>query len=335
MKTTWYRIILATILFLGPTLTYAQASVQTLIINLVSFLQTIVLPALLAVAFFILVFNMLRYFVWQSAEEEGRAAARNLAIYATLAFVLIVIFWGLIGLFVNALGLANDPCIPISDYINEGGTSCPPPVIGDPPAGLGNPPGNQLDLAPITPPPLDQPITPPRLDQPITPPPQPQDVTFDPDITESPLIQDRRLTIIETAATRIYGAAADTDNLGEVTYILNQNIPTTNDDRVRQMRTLRMAGIIEQDQFQQFLSVVNLTLPSGQEPYSLAVLPAVTPEETALRTAVEAAHERQIEITDTVYERYPASDEAAAAKMTEVLNALSSGDQRVLDQFND
>lgn len=117
-----YNLLLA-VISLSPVLALAQEgyNIQTFIINLGAFLNDVVMPFILAVAFFIFVFNAIRFFVIQSTTEEGRNNAKNLAIYSIGAFVFLLSFWGLVNIVVSGVGLGNSgPITP--DYMREGGT---------------------------------------------------------------------------------------------------------------------------------------------------------------------------------------------------------------------
>ena len=128
-----YRYALLTLLSL-PLPTFAQGTLQSLITNTATFLQSTVIPALLAIAFLLIVINMLRYFVWRSHDEDGRTAAKYFAIYATAAFVLFVIFAGVVNFFANSLG-ANTAEQPCPDYIALRGGCSPGMAVSTPPSG--------------------------------------------------------------------------------------------------------------------------------------------------------------------------------------------------------
>ena len=106
-----------------PSLTYA-ASFQETFKNLLEFTNTRLLPFLLGIGFLFIVLNSIRYFVVEGANEDGREKAKRLAIYGTLAFVMIVVFWGLVNLISNSIGLADDTG-PKIDYIEEYGGESP------------------------------------------------------------------------------------------------------------------------------------------------------------------------------------------------------------------
>jgi succinate dehydrogenase/fumarate reductase cytochrome b subunit len=104
-------------LLLFPTVSYAN-SFQDLLTGLITFVNTIVLPFLLTVAFLFFVINAVRYFIIGSTQEEGREKAKALAIYGVSAVVLMVVFWGIVNLFVDTLGLGGAPA-PQSDYVDR------------------------------------------------------------------------------------------------------------------------------------------------------------------------------------------------------------------------
>ena len=97
------------------------------IINLVNFVNNIVIPFLLGIAFLIFVVNVVRYFIIGGANADSREKARSVAVYSVLAFVLIVIFWGVVTMLASSIGLSDHNAIS-SDYveINNGGTNAPP-----------------------------------------------------------------------------------------------------------------------------------------------------------------------------------------------------------------
>jgi fumarate reductase subunit D len=103
--------------FLFPFVTFA-ASLQTDIKNLLTFSNTILLPFILGIAFLFVVINAIRFFVIGGATEDGHDKAKNLAIYGVSAFVVIVIFWGLVNLISSSLGYAGEKA-PTLDYVEQ------------------------------------------------------------------------------------------------------------------------------------------------------------------------------------------------------------------------
>lgn len=82
------------------------------------FINDTLIPLILAVALLVFLFNTARYFIISGSEEGSRARARQLALYAIFAFVLIVSIWGIVNMIVGGLRLNYDgPVVP--DYIEE------------------------------------------------------------------------------------------------------------------------------------------------------------------------------------------------------------------------
>jgi len=106
-----------------PAVTHAQ-SLQEFFPNLVTFVSNVVIPFLLGIAFLLFAINVVRFFILGGSSEEGREKAKALAIYSIAAFVLIIVFWGIINLLVSSLGFANGG-LPTSDY------ACPSGLCGE------------------------------------------------------------------------------------------------------------------------------------------------------------------------------------------------------------
>jgi hypothetical protein len=117
--------IFLTVLLVLPTVVSAQAlSAQGFIKNFLIFSNTVLIPFLLGIAFLFFAFNAIRFFVVGGSNDDGRENARNLAIYSVLAFVIIVVFWGIVNLLAGSLGFAGKN-LPTPDYLEKRGISFP------------------------------------------------------------------------------------------------------------------------------------------------------------------------------------------------------------------
>lgn len=119
------KITLALVLALTPLITLAQSSLQNLMTNLLDFTSTVLIPFLFGIAFLLFVINVIRFFVIGGSNEEGQKKAKALAIYSISAFVVLIIFWGLVNILVDGLGLGGEtqPC---PDFIKlSDPTLCP------------------------------------------------------------------------------------------------------------------------------------------------------------------------------------------------------------------
>lgn len=97
-----------------PLLAAAQG-LNEVLANLTIFIDSTLIPFLFGMAFLVFLINVVRFFVIQSSNEDGREKARNLITYSVLAFVFLIIFWGMINLLVSSIGLEG--CSqPMSDY---------------------------------------------------------------------------------------------------------------------------------------------------------------------------------------------------------------------------
>ncbi len=127
---------LAVSLFLFPVITNAQ-SAQTLVNNIVVFLNVIA-QFLIGVAFVFFVINAIRFFVIQGSNQDGREKARRLALYGVLAFVILIVFWGVVNLFASSLGLNTTCQSVVPDYLSRNSPSvmpCAPTQSNSPPVG--------------------------------------------------------------------------------------------------------------------------------------------------------------------------------------------------------
>ena len=113
-----YLWLSLTPLFCLPSLVFAQApsgGLQLFLYNIPLFLDNVIIPFLFGIAFLVFVWNVIRFFVIEGSNEEGRKKAKDLAIYSVAAFVFLMIFWGIVNMLISSLGFYNlQPC---PDYI--------------------------------------------------------------------------------------------------------------------------------------------------------------------------------------------------------------------------
>lgn len=102
-------------LLLLPFFAYAQ-SLQGVFKNILTFINSALIPFIIGIAFLFFVINTIRYFVIGAANEDSREKAKALAIYGVMAFVFITVFWGIVNLFSSSIGLEGKTA-PESDYV--------------------------------------------------------------------------------------------------------------------------------------------------------------------------------------------------------------------------
>jgi len=77
------------------------------IIAFITFVNNLVIPFLLGIAFLIFIVNAFRFFIVGATNADSQEKARSLAVYGVLAFVLILTFWGIVNLLTNSLGVSR------------------------------------------------------------------------------------------------------------------------------------------------------------------------------------------------------------------------------------
>jgi uncharacterized membrane protein YidH (DUF202 family) len=114
MKRAFYTLT-STALFLFPAVINAQNGFQAdggefgdLLRDILRFANDVLIPFIIGIGFLVFVWGMFKYFIAGGADEGKREEGKNLMIYATLGFVLIVIFWGVVNLFASSTGLEGD-----------------------------------------------------------------------------------------------------------------------------------------------------------------------------------------------------------------------------------
>jgi succinate dehydrogenase/fumarate reductase cytochrome b subunit len=95
-------------------------NIQTFLKNILSFLNDTIVPFILAIAFFVFLWNAFRYFILGGTNEDDQAKARSLATWGVSAFVIILSLWGIVNLVVEGFGLGS-PAPLTPDYLCEKG----------------------------------------------------------------------------------------------------------------------------------------------------------------------------------------------------------------------
>jgi uncharacterized membrane protein YidH (DUF202 family) len=82
--------------------------VGTLLTNILGFANSVLIPFIIGIGFLVFVWGMFKYFIAGGADSGKQEEGKSLMIYATLGFVLIVVFWGVVNLLVNGIGLGGE-----------------------------------------------------------------------------------------------------------------------------------------------------------------------------------------------------------------------------------
>ena len=95
-------------------------TIITWIQNFLYFLDTAVVPLIIALAALFFLWNAARFFIFQSASEEGRTKAKRLMLWGIGALVLIISTWAIVNILVGTLGFRNDQSL-TPDYLGRSG----------------------------------------------------------------------------------------------------------------------------------------------------------------------------------------------------------------------
>lgn len=102
-----------TALLLSPMLALAAfessgGAFGELLKNIIEFTNSTLIPFIIGIGFLVFVWGMFQYFIAGGANDEAKEKGKSLMIYATLGFVLIIVFWGIINLLASSTGLDSD-----------------------------------------------------------------------------------------------------------------------------------------------------------------------------------------------------------------------------------
>lgn len=128
MKNTVYSLLSSALVFMLPLISNAGGLVDgdvdassnrisETLAAILTFINSILLPLILGIAFIVFVWGVFKYFVLGGADEEKQTEGKNLVIYSVIGFVIIVSFYGLINLVASGIGatdgtLNNIPSVP-------------------------------------------------------------------------------------------------------------------------------------------------------------------------------------------------------------------------------
>jgi succinate dehydrogenase/fumarate reductase cytochrome b subunit len=113
--------LLACTLLLLPAVTFAQSgngSLQGLLTGILGFINAVLIPFVLGIAFLIFLINAVRFFVIGGNNTESQENARSLALYGVGAFVLILSLWGMVNFLADGFGFNNEEA-PTADYVPD------------------------------------------------------------------------------------------------------------------------------------------------------------------------------------------------------------------------
>lgn len=78
---------------------------EQLLRNILEFGNEVIIPFIIGIGFLAFVWGMFQYFIAGGANEESKEKGKSLMINATLGFVFIIIFFGIVNLITTSIGL--------------------------------------------------------------------------------------------------------------------------------------------------------------------------------------------------------------------------------------
>jgi hypothetical protein len=106
---------ITTSLLLVPALVSAQiagggnaGAFEDLLEGIIELINDVLIPFILGIGFLFFVWGIFLYFILGGADDEKKVKGRSLMINATIGFVVIIIFFGLINLIASSIGLEGE-----------------------------------------------------------------------------------------------------------------------------------------------------------------------------------------------------------------------------------
>ncbi len=75
--------------------------------NILKFVDGVVIPFIIGIGFLVFVWGMFKFFIVGGSNDDAKEQGKSLMIYATLGFVLIIVFWGIVNLLAYSTGLED------------------------------------------------------------------------------------------------------------------------------------------------------------------------------------------------------------------------------------
>ena len=96
------------------------AGVELLMKNILDFANSVLIPFIIGIGFLFFVWGMFQYFIAGGANDESKEKGKRLMINATIGFVVIIIFFGIVNMLTSSTGLEgqyiqNVPTVVVPD----------------------------------------------------------------------------------------------------------------------------------------------------------------------------------------------------------------------------
>lgn len=82
-----------------------RTSIQDFLIEILSLINSTIIPIIFAAAILFFIWNAARYFIFQGSNEAGQDSAKRLALYGIAALVIMLSLWGIVRMATGAFGI--------------------------------------------------------------------------------------------------------------------------------------------------------------------------------------------------------------------------------------
>jgi hypothetical protein len=116
MKKYTQKLSVVSTLFILPVMAFAADGLAQngtggkfgqILGELLGLTNTLIIPFILGIGFLVFVWGMFQFFIVGAANDEAKEKGKSLIVYATLGFVLVIIFWGVVNLIAQSTGLGT------------------------------------------------------------------------------------------------------------------------------------------------------------------------------------------------------------------------------------
>ncbi|MCF7815573.1 MAG: pilin [Candidatus Pacebacteria bacterium] len=84
------------------------SGVNTFILNVMNFINTVLVPAIFGLAFLVFLWGMFKTFILGGGDEEKQTEGKQLMVYAIAGFVIMISVWGIVNVLSSSLGFSGD-----------------------------------------------------------------------------------------------------------------------------------------------------------------------------------------------------------------------------------
>lgn len=89
---------------------------SSILISIVNFINQIVIPFILALAFLMFVWGVFNYFIAGGASEEKRQEGQKFVLWSVIAFAVIFSIWGLVRVLMVSFGFGGEAMPPLPRF---------------------------------------------------------------------------------------------------------------------------------------------------------------------------------------------------------------------------